>query len=409
MKSQIRVDSDMVAIDSIRAHPSNPRRGDLAVIAESLTAHGQYRPIVVQRETGTILAGNHTWRAAKSLGWKKIAVSFVSCSDEDAARILLADNRASDLATYDDGALAELLRSLPDLDGTGFDRYDLERLEGVFDRPISLSDDATVGEPGGPASSVDRPQVRLGHLHLQIDPDAYTDWKDAFAANRKRKDIVADIRGRLGLLPPATQAVNAPERHSDASQTVPIDSLAPYPRNARQGDIGAISESLRVLGQYRPIVANRRTNEVLVGNHTWQAARALGWAEIAVTWVDVDDEQAARIVAVDNRTSDLATYDDSILIETLTSLASIEGTGFSPMDVDDLLHTAANGGKSRRAASTSKIACAVGDWTWKSTRDDYGDWLSSLAPEVEDGSIYSWIAHSLDIPDNTWTPVKDEA
>lgn len=407
MRAKVRVDSDMVAIDSIRAHPSNPRRGDVAVIAESLTHHGQYRPIVVHKGTSHILAGNHTWRAAKSLGWKKIAVTWVDCTEQDAARILLADNRAADLATYDDGALAELLRSLPDLDGTGFDRYDLERLEGVFDRPISLSDEPTVGEPGG-GTTLDKPQIRLGELQLQVDPDAFTAWKQTFAADRKRKEIIADLRGRLGLLPPATEPVNAPERHPDASQTVPIDSLVSYPHNARQGDIGAISESLRVLGQYRPIVVNEPTGEVLVGNHTWQAARALGWTEIAVTYVNVDEVQAAKIVAVDNRTSDLASYDDEILTQTLTSLASIEGTGFSPMDVDDLLHTVANGGKSRRPAPTSKITCVIGDWSWKNTRDDHGAWLTSLTPEIEDGSIHAWIAHTLDLPDNTWTKAEPE-
>ena len=48
-----------------------------------------------------------------------------------------------------------------------------------------------------------------------------------------------------------------------------------------------------------------------------QAAKALGWPEIAVTWVDVDEEQAARIVLVDNRTNDLAGYDEAALADLL--------------------------------------------------------------------------------------------
>ena len=46
--------------------------------------------------------------------------------------------------------------------------------------------------------------------------------------------------------------------------------------------------------------------EVLAGNHTLLAARALGWKEIAATFVEVDDEYAKRILLVYNRTDDLA-------------------------------------------------------------------------------------------------------
>lgn len=59
---------------------------------------------------------------------------------------------------------------------------------------------------------------------------------------------------------------------------VPIDSLTPYQDNLRRGDLEAIKESLSVNGQYRPIVANRRTGEVLAGNHTLRAAEQLGWS-----------------------------------------------------------------------------------------------------------------------------------
>ncbi|MFF3465349.1 ParB/RepB/Spo0J family partition protein [Streptomyces sp. NPDC001984] len=99
---------------------------------------------------------------------------------------------------------------------------------------------------------------------------------------------------------------------------VPIDDLTGYHRNPRTGDVAAIAESLRVNGQYKAIVVNRgthtgRPNEILAGNHTWAAAKQLGWEQIAATFVDVSDEDAARIVVVDNRTSDLAGYDSELL------------------------------------------------------------------------------------------------
>ena len=118
---------------------------------------------------------------------------------------------------------------------------------------------------------------------------------------------------------------------------VPVDSLKHYGKNPRTGDVDAIAESLEVNGQYRPVVVNQRTGEVLAGNHTLKAARKLGWSEIAATYVDVDDEQAARIVLVDNRSNDLAEYDDSALVELLATIEDLAGSGFSDQDLADLL------------------------------------------------------------------------
>ena len=48
--------------------------------------------------------------------------------------------------------------------------------------------------------------------------------------------------------------------HHDLDTVVyQIDSLTPYHQNPRQGDTAAIAESLRVNGQYRPIVVNLGT------------------------------------------------------------------------------------------------------------------------------------------------------
>src|SRR5438552_16588170 len=104
-----------VPIDEPRLYPDNPRRGDLEAIKESLARNGQYRPIVVNERTGEVLAGNHTLRAARELGWKTIDVTYVDADPERAKRIVLADNRTNDLAGYDSEALVELLEELPDL------------------------------------------------------------------------------------------------------------------------------------------------------------------------------------------------------------------------------------------------------------------------------------------------------
>jgi len=118
---------------------------------------------------------------------------------------------------------------------------------------------------------------------------------------------------------------------------VPIGSVKPYPRNPRRGALEQIRASLERHGQYRPIVVNQATSEVLAGNHTLLAALELGWAEIAATFVDVDEETAARIVLVDNRSSDLAGYDDAELAALLSSLTDLDATGWGQRDLDKLL------------------------------------------------------------------------
>ena len=136
-----------VSIDEIHTHPSNVRQGDVGAICESLKAHGQYRPIVFQQSTKRILAGNHTWKAAKALGWQQIAATPIICDDQQALRILLADNKANDLATYDEPELVELLKQLADTDegllGTLFDEDELDSLiadQSHFELPTDVDD-----------------------------------------------------------------------------------------------------------------------------------------------------------------------------------------------------------------------------------------------------------------------------
>lgn len=126
------------------------------------------------------------------------------------------------------------------------------------------------------------------------------------------------------------------------TQSLPVEDLRPYHRNPRQGNVAAIRESLEANGQYRAVVVNQGSHtgrpwEVLAGNHTVQAARELGWEEVAAHVVDLDDTAAARIVLADNRTSDQGTYDTDALLALLESLEDLAGTGYQDTDVDDLL------------------------------------------------------------------------
>lgn len=119
---------------------------------------------------------------------------------------------------------------------------------------------------------------------------------------------------------------------------VNIAELRFYPGNARRGDIDLIAESLERLGQYKPIVVNK-DGTILAGNHTVMAAQRLGWETIDVHRVDVDDDTAKRIVIVDNKANDQSTYDVEDLVNLLTELPTLEATGFTRDEVDQLLES----------------------------------------------------------------------
>jgi DNA modification methylase len=105
-----------VPIDSLQGLPGNPRRGDVDAVAASLSRFGQRKPIVVRRDDGTIIAGNHTWQAAKKLGWSEIAVAYVGDDDVTAQAYALADNRTAELGDYDDELLKALIDSVGEVD-----------------------------------------------------------------------------------------------------------------------------------------------------------------------------------------------------------------------------------------------------------------------------------------------------
>ena len=111
MEANIKVGQAVqVRINDLTPYPQNPRRGDIQAIAESLSYHGQFKPIVVNKNN-VILAGNHTFKAAKKLGWKQISVVYVDVDPVQARKIMLADNRINDLASYNEGLLETILKT----------------------------------------------------------------------------------------------------------------------------------------------------------------------------------------------------------------------------------------------------------------------------------------------------------
>ena len=104
---------------------------------------------------------------------------------------------------------------------------------------------------------------------------------------------------------------------------VSIAELSLDPTNARKHsdkNLSAIAASLNKFGQRKPIVVHRGV--VLAGNGTLEAAKSLGWSEIEVAEVpaDWDDDTAKAYALADNRTAELAEWDESELAKQLLEL-----------------------------------------------------------------------------------------
>lgn len=143
-EQMIEIETELVDVESgvLSTHPDNARRGNIDAIRESIRANGFYGAIIAQRSTGHIIVGNHRYMAALQEGITEIPVIWRDCTDDEARKLLLVDNRSSDAGSYDEESLRDLLAltldSTGDLLGTGYEQDDLEAL--MFSLEISSTD-----------------------------------------------------------------------------------------------------------------------------------------------------------------------------------------------------------------------------------------------------------------------------
>jgi hypothetical protein len=118
-----------------------------------------------------ILAGNHTYQAALALGWDQVAAITVELTGSEATGFALADNRLSDLASYDNDALLAMILETGDLKGTGYDADDLDALKYLLDEPMDLD---SLYEEVGDVSRDDQ----LPRIVLSVTAKTMKAWHD---------------------------------------------------------------------------------------------------------------------------------------------------------------------------------------------------------------------------------------
>lgn len=115
--------TERTPVTDLRTHPDNYNDGDVDIIARSLDYHGMVRPILLSVGTpgmpdGTIIAGNHTFLAAKKLGWDEVATSYRRFpTAKDAFHYLVADNETARHAVANREMLGAYLKPLSEVEG----------------------------------------------------------------------------------------------------------------------------------------------------------------------------------------------------------------------------------------------------------------------------------------------------
>jgi DNA modification methylase len=125
--------------------------------------------------------------------------------------------------------------------------------------------------------------------------------------------------------------------------TTKIAELSLDPSNVRKHsrrNLDAIKASLRKFGQQKPIVVDAK-GIVLAGNGTLTAAQELGWTEIQIVRTELAGVEATAFAIADNRTAELAEWEEDKLSQVLQSLKVedadlLAATGYDAAEVDKM-------------------------------------------------------------------------
>jgi hypothetical protein len=167
----------IIDIDSVQPDPMNARLHpdrNMQSIIDSLNLYGQVKPLVVRKETMTVMAGNGTLEAARRSGWTKIAAAIVDMDEIQAAGYGMADNRTAELAKWDFEIVAKLDKLLLEAQqaNVGWTDDELEVLRAADWTPPAIGGYGEDGKEVGKESP----------LLISFTPDQYETVGEAITA-----------------------------------------------------------------------------------------------------------------------------------------------------------------------------------------------------------------------------------
>jgi hypothetical protein len=184
-----------VKLSDLTPDPRNTRRHDernIKTIMDSLEKFGQYRAFVVQKQGMVIRVGNGMYEAMRRLGWTEGQAEIIDLTDEEATALSIVDNRSAELATWDEGLLAETLDGLPDdlIELTGFDDDELSALIGQVEGGTSTERNGQgVGSTWGQVGESDNVHVIFGSLEFNVSKETAETCMDILQREFESSDV----------------------------------------------------------------------------------------------------------------------------------------------------------------------------------------------------------------------------
>lgn len=139
-----------VDIRKLKEDPKNTRKHNqrnMQAIKDSLTRFGQRAPLIVQKTGMVVRVGNARLRAAKELGWNRIAAFVVDDDNAKALAFSIADNRTAELAEWDDARLSKEINALiqdHEISVPGFTDREIRQLFAKVEKSKQQSDQPEV-------------------------------------------------------------------------------------------------------------------------------------------------------------------------------------------------------------------------------------------------------------------------
>jgi len=130
---------DYVKTGDLKLNPQNPRKNDDAVdkIVGSMQKFGWTNPILVRRADNVVIAGHTRLKAAIAARIDSVPVVYLDLDPVMADAYMLADNKLSELALWDDEALVKIIGELQiqemDVTALGFEQEEIDALLQSFD------------------------------------------------------------------------------------------------------------------------------------------------------------------------------------------------------------------------------------------------------------------------------------
>lgn len=198
-KTKPELATTTVALADLKHWPGNARRGVVSKIKESMITNGIFQPLIVQKSTMQVIAGNHRLLALTELHqddpekWGPQAdVILLDVDDHRASKMNLADNKTADSASWDDRLLVEQLQAIiesdDDLVGTGFAEDELD------DMILRLEDEIAAGEDDGLA---DMPNGAIASYTIVFDDEEQLSRWNGFVRGLRQRDESGATVGTL--------------------------------------------------------------------------------------------------------------------------------------------------------------------------------------------------------------------